>query len=98
MIVYSMDPKVEIMIDVVTEAELNSVDIRTYDDVLAVLPGDRDYGVQVWRARRIATIYGPRSPAKVTISRTLLIEVENPDDLEVHNRLEQYCFRAWRGE
>ncbi|SFB40400.1 hypothetical protein [Pseudomonas sp. NFPP24] len=83
------------MITVVNEDELKTIQLRKYDDVLAVRPGEREYGVEIWRARRIATIYDKDTEAKVSILEQLLVEVEDPDDEAVINRLKDYCQKAW---
>jgi len=86
------------MITVVNEDELKTIELRKFDDILAVRPGERDYGVEIWRARRIATIYDRETEAKVNILQQLLIEVENPDDSVVIERLKDYCEKTWFGK
>ena len=85
------------MITVVNEDELKTIQLRKYDDILAVRPGEREYGVEIWRARRIATIYDRDTEAKVNILEQLLVEVEDPDDEVVIKRLKDYCEKAWFG-
>lgn len=87
----------EVMITVVNEGELKTIELRRFDDVLAVRPGERDYGVEIWRARKIADFYHKDAQAKINISQQLLIEVADPDDETVIQRLKDRCKEAWFG-
>lgn len=84
------------MVTVIREDQIAESEIWRYEDVLAVRPGDRDSGVEVWHAKKIAEVYSPNRPAKVHVQRVLLIEVENPDDPAVQDRLRVACAEAWK--
>ncbi|KJK19096.1 hypothetical protein [Pseudomonas sp. 2(2015)] len=83
------------MLTVIREDQIADTDIRLYDDVLAVRPGERGSGVEVWHARKLPNLYHPHTPAEATIQRVLLVEVENPDDPDMQDRLRVACTDAW---
>lgn len=80
---------------IITEGKLGSVDIREYCDVLAVLPGDHTQGIEVWHARKLPEFSSPNSPGIVKERRQLLIEVPDPANAEVIDRLRAACIEAW---
>ena len=80
---------------VITESELGSVEIREYSDVLAVLPSDHTQGIEVWHARRLAQLCSPSNPESINDHHQLLIEVPDPTDAEVIDRLRVACIDAW---
>ncbi|MFG0505985.1 hypothetical protein ACF8GD_25755 [Pseudomonas putida] len=84
------------MVTVIQEGQIAEAEVWRYDDVLAVRPGDRESGVEIWHARRIGEVYSASTPAKVNIQRVLLVEVDNPDDSVVQDRLRVACADAWR--
>ncbi|HDS0938786.1 TPA: hypothetical protein QDZ12_002024 [Pseudomonas putida] len=84
------------MVTVIQEGQIADSEVWRYDDVLAVRPGEREAGVEIWRARKIAEFYASDVPAKVNVQRVLLVEVDNPDDPAVQDRLRVACADAWR--
>lgn len=84
------------MVDVIKEDQIAVSEIWRYDDVLAVRPGEREAGIEIWRARKIAEVCSPSTPAKVNVQRVLLVEVDDPEDPAVQDRLRVACADAWR--
>lgn len=81
---------------VIIESELGSVDVWKYNDVIAVLPGDHTQGVEVWRARMLPGFSSPNTPGVVNEHHQLLIEVPDPTDAQVIDRLRIACSDAWK--
>ena len=79
---------------VVTEDQLPGVELKLYDDVIAVLPGQR-VGVEIWRSRQINVLATRIEPESTSVQRMLFIEVENPCDPVVIDRLRTMCTAAW---
>ncbi|WP_411382853.1 hypothetical protein ACK3BK_15990 [Pseudomonas sp. L7] len=84
------------MVDVINEDQIATSEIWRYDDVLAVRPGERESGVEIWHARKIAELCSPNAPAKANVHRVLLVEVDDPEDPVVQDRLRVACTDAWR--
>jgi len=79
---------------VVTEDQLPGVELKLYDDVIAVLPGQR-VGVEIFRARQINVLATRIEPVSTSVQRMSFIEVEDPSDLVVIDRLRTVCTDAW---
>jgi len=84
------------MVKVIQEGQISEAEVWRYDDVLAVRPGNRESGVEIWHARKIGELCSASSPGKVNTHRILLVEVDNPDDPVVQDRLRVACADAWR--
>lgn len=82
------------MVTVINEDQLASTEVRNFFDVVAVKPGDRN-GVEVWRARQIAPFVSPHKESAASEQRVLFIEVPDPDDQVVIDRLRLACMNAW---
>lgn len=83
---------------VIREDEIGTAEIWRYDDILAVKHAEDVSGVELFRARRIATLYHPDTPATPVDRPQLLILVDDPDDFEEVERLKQVVSKAWRRE
>lgn len=82
------------MITVISEDQLEDIEIKSYLDVVAVKPGERD-GVSIWQAKVMAQFVAPNAEAPLNEQRVLLIEVPDPNDQEVINRLRVACTDSW---
>ena len=77
------------MRQVISESELGSIDLKQFHEVIAVKdPGDYQ-GVAVYVTPRMAQFVDPSVAAQETITNSLLIVVDNPDDLETIERLKK---------
>lgn len=83
------------MKEVVTEDQLDEVEIRRFDDVLAVRSPDDTHGVGIFKANRLPVFQSPDSPAKLNVNGILLVVVDDPDDEQTVARLKAKCHAAW---
>ena len=83
------------MITVIKEDQIASAEIWQYDGVFAVRVGEYSEDVEIWHAREIATMYSSLIPAELKVHRQLLVEVDEPYDPEVVDRLRVACSDAW---
>lgn len=81
---------------VIREEEIGTAEIWRYDEILAVKHADDISGVELFRARRLAPLYHPDTPAEPVDRPQLLILVDDPDDFEEVERLKQAVSKAWR--
>lgn len=77
------------MRQVISESELGSIDLKQFHEVIAVKDAGDYQGVAVYVTPRMAQFVDPSVPAKETITNSLLIVVDNPDDLETIERLKK---------
>lgn len=75
------------MNSVIKEADIPTTDLKPFTQALLVRPGERDSGVPVWAPNLMASFYSASAPAKVFVSRTLLVEVDDPDDQQTIDRV-----------
>ncbi|MEH6501307.1 hypothetical protein [Halopseudomonas aestusnigri] len=66
--------------EVIAEKDLGAISLLRFDRILAVPPGERLAGVMLYEAKRLAPLMDPLVAAKVTVTRTLLVETERSDD------------------
>ena len=72
---------------VISESEIETVDLKSFHEVLAVASPDDISGVAIYVTPRLASFVHPSTPAVTTDTSYLLIVVENPDDPEIIERL-----------
>ncbi|HAC66466.1 MAG TPA: hypothetical protein DCP19_00470 [Pseudomonas sp.] len=86
------------MKEIVAEDQLDEVELRRFDDVLAVRSPDDTHGVGIFKAKRLPALQSPDLPAKLNENGLLLIVVDNPDDEDTVARLKAKCHAAWFGD
>jgi len=74
---------------VISESEVETVDLKRFHEVLAVASPDDISGVAIYVSPRLAPFVHPSTPAVTTDTNYLLIVVENPDDPETIERLKR---------
>lgn len=82
------------MKEVVTENQLDAIELKRFDQVLVANSADDDYGVEVFRQHRIAEVYHPLSEAKVNHDIQLIVIVDNPADPATIERIRAKCKSA----
>ena len=83
------------MITVIKEDQIASAEIWHYDEAFVVRVGEYSEDIEIWHARQIATMYSSLTPAELKAHRQLLVEVDDPYDPEVVERLRVACSDAW---
>ncbi|MCG6578014.1 hypothetical protein EGM97_25355 [Pseudomonas sp. AF32] len=72
---------------VITEAEIDQVDLKSYNSVFLVgNPEDRT-GVEIFTWPKLAQLVHPSTAAPLTDTSQLLIVVDNPDDPDTVARI-----------
>lgn len=75
---------------IVTEEELDSVDIREFHQIWAVTDSPSFSGVEIKPDKRLAEVVSPDRAATERIINNLLIVVDDPEDMKTVNRLKKY--------
>ncbi|AKK00036.1 hypothetical protein V3H56_12685 [Pseudomonas sp. MS646] len=78
------------MVDrVITEAEIDQVDLKSYSAVMLVGSPQDQSGVEVFTWPRLAQLVHPSTTAQLTDTSHLLIVVDEPDDPETIARIKK---------
>jgi hypothetical protein len=72
---------------VVSEQDLEGLDLKQFHEVLLVRSSDDDGGVHIFTWPRMAQFVSPLTESPLSNSNQLLVVVENPDDPETVARI-----------
>ncbi|PHN56416.1 MULTISPECIES: hypothetical protein [Pseudomonas syringae group] len=86
------------MIELITEEQLDSIDIRQFHQVWAVRGPDDFSGVQIMADKRLTPFVSSESPAPDITVNNLLIIVDDVDDPLTINRLKSAIEAGWSAQ